>query len=272
MCSRIFLIGVIAGLVAVFTVSAGRAWPAEQRQQDKQRNNQRNPNTAVPPVDHSASAKARKDMIDAQAALNNAQSRFDDVARELRSEFQQSGEYRTALAAVEQAQADFDAARAIVLGRLADDPAYKAARQKKEAAEKARDELDAAPGSPEQTAAATAVLDAASEVSKLETAAINADPAASAARERLAAASARLNDLKKKFEDSIANHPKLQALRKELETAKAKLSAAEKALDAALQNEAQQEMQRQQRIAEIERQRDRDRDRNIRRTHHRNRR
>lgn len=276
-CRRVCFM-VMAAAIALAWCAAG--WGAEARQGQQQnaqpanrRNDQRNGNTAPPPVDHSASIKARKDMADAQAALRKAKDSFDDVVRELRTRFEQSNEYRSALAAANQAQADFEFARGAVLKRLAEDPAYKAAAAKKAAAERTRDEMEAEPGSPEHSAAAEAVLKAGSELTSMEAAAMNADPVASAARRRLLTATAQLDELKKRFEASIASDPKLQSLRSELKNAEARLAAAEKALAAALQREAQLEMQRQQRIDEIRRRQREQRDRdNRRRNDNRNRR
>lgn len=223
---------------------------------DRPRNaqNQRaNANRFPPPVDHGDSISARKEQAAAKATIEQAESELSAVIADLKKRFERSEELKAARAALAKAEAELEWARGPVLEALAQKPEYRAAKEKKTQAEAKRDAQSASAGSPEKTQAATEVLKASAEVSRIEAAALNADPAVGAARAKLKETSARLSDLTRAFEESIKTHPKVQAARTKLDEAKVKLAASTEALKAAEEAEARQEAQRNQQIQEINR-------------------
>lgn len=122
----------------------------------------------------------------------------EDQAKAL-NELEASPGYRLALADLKLAQSDFDAARQRVLDKLKDDPEYRALIDERDHAEK---HVEAAQASarilnPEAvTPAAQRKLDLNAKITRMEQAALDADPDARAAQVRLVKTKARVTAMR----------------------------------------------------------------------------
>jgi len=211
-----------------------------------------------PPVDHKASAKARADIAKAEVDLKKAQDEFSVIGGTLRKDLESSSQWKGAQATLKQAQADYDKARTAVLASISDKPQYRAARLRKEEAEAKREALgdDADPA--RRAEAAGVVLKAAKEVTDIETAALDANPDASAAKKLLAEAADKVDRISKQSEETMKKDPKYKAAQKAVTDAKKRLESAKAALATATQKEAAAERDRQRKIDAIERRREQD--------------
>lgn len=146
------------------------------------------------------------DLRSLQAQLADEQKILDQIEDELRQDFEKDPEWQEAQKAQEQAQAEHDAARQAALEKVYEMPEYKTALDKKFAAESALHNLTASGSEvePEQLqAASNALMEATGAVRKLEDDALAADPAVAESKQKLADANAALNELRKKFKESL---------------------------------------------------------------------
>jgi hypothetical protein len=181
------------------------------------------PAAPIPPARAQEDA-ARAEMIAARARVAGQFETADDIHAGLHD--------------VQEAQRAFDAAVAKVNRDLKQDPAYQQAEAKKqEAAQKvesarATDPQPApsaattrpSPISPALVQAAEQKLNAAEQVTAIESDRAQADPAVIEAREKLEAATERLNGMKAKFDAALNADPQWQAARQKLDAAKAEIS------------------------------------------------
>jgi hypothetical protein len=205
-----------------------------------------------PPVDHSASTKARKEVEAAAADLRKANADVAAIVAKLHKEYETSPDAAGAVAALKAAQAELEATRAPVLKNVRDSAAYKSALAAKESAQADRDTVLADPStSPEdRTHAATAVMEAGKAVTKLETDAVAANPKIAAAQSKLVAANTAWSALLKKFDETLKDNPDWQAAMKVVDDKKQVLASAQKTLSDAVAQEAQAERNRQNQIAQ----------------------
>jgi hypothetical protein len=219
------------------------------------RNNYK-PQAYPPPVKHDASDKAQQELTKATSELSKAEDNLGSIAPKLRKEFEATSAWQSAQADLKSAQAEYDAARTPVLEALRQKPAYVAARDVKDRAEADRNVVvnDASSTTEQRAAAATAVLNAGTVVTKMEADALAADPKVVAAHEKLLAANAKVQALEKEFDASIRNNADWKAARKAMDDATAKVAAAKTALQQAQAKEAQAEAQRADKIHQIDEQ------------------
>ncbi|MFI5382267.1 MAG: hypothetical protein ACHRHE_23475 [Tepidisphaerales bacterium] len=219
------------------------------------RNNYK-PQAYPPPVKHDASDKAQQELTKATTDASKAQDTLNGIVPKLRKEFEASASWQSAQADLKAAQAEYDAARAPVLDALRQTPAYAAARDAKDKAEADRNAVvnDPASTTEQRMAAATAVLNAGTAVTKMEAEALAANTKVTAAHEKLIAANNKVQSLEKEFDASIRSNSDWKAARKAVDDANAKLAAAKLALQQAQAKEAQAESQRQDRIHQIDEQ------------------
>jgi chromosome segregation ATPase len=207
---------------------------------------------APPPIDRTASTKARRDVNAATADVNKANNEVAAIVAKLRIQFEQTPEWKDRQAALKSAQAELDAARHSVLETLKSQPEYrsaKAALEKAEADREAlRNEPNAAPDT--RTRVATAAFESVKAVSTLESLAVAADPKAAAAEAKVADAKKAQGELVKKFQATLPDDANWQAATKGLEEKKQVLATAQKGLTDALAQETAAERERQKQMAQ----------------------
>ncbi|HWE01236.1 MAG TPA: hypothetical protein VG326_02410 [Tepidisphaeraceae bacterium] len=182
---------------------------------------------AVPSPRVQQEEAARAEMMAARARLSR--------------DFESKDNVRSALGAVQQAEHDYDGAVADLTRRLAQDPAYAEAEAQKEkdAQKVAAARADARrpapviiPGAATQAApisqkvvnAAEQKLNAASLVTAILAERERSDPAVKNAREKLDAATERLNGMKDNFDAALKADPQWQAASQKLDAARASVS------------------------------------------------
>ena len=222
---------------------------------NRNRNNYKAP-PYPPAVKHDASDKAQQDLTKATADLSSAENSLNSIAPKLRKDFEATPAWQTAQAELKTAQVEYDAARKPVLEALHQKPAYIAARDAKDKAEADRNALvsDSAAPADQVTAAATAVLNAGTVVSKMEAETLAVDPKVAAAHTKLLAANAKVQALEKEFDASIKNNSEWKAARKAHDDATAKVASARTALQTAQAKEAQADAQRADKVRQIDEQ------------------
>ncbi len=220
---------------------------------NRYRNNYK-PQAYPPPVKHDASDKAQQELTAATSEQTKAEDGLASIVPKLRKEFEAAPAWSSAQADLKAAQTENDAARAPVLEALRQKPAYVAARDAKDKAEADRNAVvDEPTSTAEQRAvAATAVLNAGTVLSKLESDALAANPQAVVARQKLLAAGVKVQTLEKEFDASIRNNADWKAARKALDDATAKVASARTALQQAQAKEAQAESQREDKVRQID--------------------
>jgi hypothetical protein len=205
-----------------------------------------------PPVDRSASIKARKDVNAATAEVNKATNAQNAIVAKLRIEFERTPDWKAAQSTLKSAQSEYDGAKRAALTALADQPGYRSARAAREKAESDRDALRANPSAAtedQRVRIAKAAFDSAQALSKLESDALAADPAAKAAVAKVTQSKSAAADLLKTFEASCSENADWQAAQKVIDEKKEALATAQKSLADALAQEAQAERDRQKQIA-----------------------
>jgi hypothetical protein len=137
----------------------------------------------------------------------------DTTSAALNSALIASPQWRDADAQVRSAQSEYDAASAIVLAQLRTQPAYQQALAQKAAdAQKLNsiEKKNPTPPMDRTQSAASAKLSAAETVTQMETAALAADPRASAAKAKLDAAVTNRLEIRRQIEASLPRPPKNQ--------------------------------------------------------------
>ncbi|MCA9124174.1 MAG: hypothetical protein H6822_02310 [Planctomycetaceae bacterium] len=197
----------------------------------------------------SAAAKANADLMRAAAvraaALRAAQAEVSRAHAALKSsrtllerQFELSPQVAAALREDAAAHKELDQLRQVVLDRLAKDPLYQNAKRIQQEKYNEAQALRAS-GRASQSqidALSQQRLEAGATVTKMEAAAINDDPAARKASERVVATAARVNELKRGFESSVTHDSRWTAARKDLDDARRKLAQANVAGNQALAN------------------------------------
>jgi hypothetical protein len=173
-----------------------------------------------------------KAQADAKAELVKDQVALKVLKEKAQQEYENGEDYKAALAAVQQAQADVKAATTPVLEQLHAKPEYKAAAEKKFKANEEYEALSKAKGVTREqiTAASNALIVASSELTGMEAAALAAAPAVAEAKAKLTAANEELKKVRLKFEETLKENAEYQAALKLVEEDKQKVEMARKAL------------------------------------------
>ncbi len=152
-----------------------------------------------------------KDMAD----LKDAQTVVEET-------FETSSEWAAAVAAIKQAQSDYNDACGPVIDNLKTQPAYLAALDAQAKADANLQNMQTT-GSPDDISnAAQTLMSAKSNVKAMEAKAIATDPSTVAAKQRLTAAFATMTQLKQKEQDAVEADPTWIAAKKALDAARAK--------------------------------------------------
>jgi hypothetical protein len=206
---------------------------------------------APPPIDRSASTKARREVNTATGEVTQANNAVAAIVARLKAKLEKTSEWLSAQAALKSAQSDVDKARASVIRTLSAHPDYQAAKSAGGAAQTQREQIRNDPSiePQERLRIAKAVIDSSRALADLETAALAADPAHIAAKTTLAKAAKSIDALLATFEDSLKQDSDWQAAIKVLQDKKHVLADAQKTLGDALAQETQAERARQKQIA-----------------------
>jgi hypothetical protein len=194
-------------------------------------------------VDHSASIAARKKVNALKGEQAKCEAAVRAIVQKLDAVFRGTAEWKAAEAEYKQAQAEYDAITKTILEMVRKCTEYCAAKADKESAQKHMESLRSMGGStPELVAAAAAeVMGIGTTMTAMETKALEAEPRYPPAKERLAAATARLAALKAAFDESCKSDPNWQGARKVADAARDKLRQADQELTVACRNEEVQE-------------------------------
>lgn len=199
--------------------------------------------STIPEVDDKAYQDAKNKLALAQGRLERAQDALATLLKHRREEFESSPELSKAQAAIRDAQGEYDSAAGPILERVRGRPEHKSAVAAKQAAAKKVADLQQAEAPVPQdeiAAAAKAALDRGAAVSAIERAALDADPKVAAAKQKLAAANAKVLQLRRDFETSLKADPQVAGSRQEIEKFRADLGPLQSAYDAALQDYSRQ--------------------------------
>jgi len=173
----------------------------------------------------------------ARAALRRAEKELDNIIRTAQLNFEQSSDYRQAVAEEQRAHDAYTAERGKALQDVVSNPKYTAAL-------KLRDDLgnqisrvraeykNELPGSVTLTLASQK-LRYASDAHNLEVAALEKADSVKAAQARLVEASAKVSAMRQSFDNSVRNNPRILGARRNLEDARLALAGSEAYLNAA---------------------------------------
>jgi hypothetical protein len=146
----------------------------------------------------------------------------------LREESEKSPEMTQALADVKAAQADYDAAAKPALEKVHATAEYKAAADAKVRDQSQIDQLRGTPGNEAQISTlAQDAMTQASTANKLEADAVAKEPSALAAKAKVAAANAKLSELRGQVNGSLTKNPDWIAAKKAVDDAIQKLQTAQ---------------------------------------------
>ena len=213
------------------------------------------PSTAkpqVPPVDHSGSIKARKDVGAATLEVSKATGALNALTATLRGPLEESAPWKNAQAAQRMAKEKVDAASYAVEQSLQKRSDYMAAKEAQTQAEKTRDTLRNDPGanSDDRVKASIAASDASQNVMKLEREAMVIDPNLTAAQAKLTESTHVMTDLQAKFDLTLKTDARWIAASQVVEDKKKALAEAQKTLTTVLASEAAAERDRQKQMAQ----------------------
>jgi hypothetical protein len=181
-----------------------------------------------------ASARAAR----ARAMLHVTESSLDGVIRDAQLAFENSKDYRDAVAAEKQAYDQYNAERQRALKSVLNDPKYQAAVQLRDdmADQLAKVRAMARPNPvprEDLLSMASQKLQFASDAHNLERDALDKDTAVQDARQKMVQANRRVQDLRNSFDNSIRSNPQIVQARRSLEMARVELVTAEAYYNAA---------------------------------------
>ena len=186
------------------------------------------------PSDNAQREAARRAAVQAaQGEVDRAQAMITAASARVRATWKANPDLLAAEKELADKQAAYDDARAPVIAKLQQDPAYQGIRV---AAAKAEQQVAAARGNSPATqpaAPSTDVVDAAKEklevksaLSNIEDKAIAADPAASRAKADLDASREKMKAMQAQFQAVLLNDPEYKAALEQLNAARSRLTAA----------------------------------------------
>lgn len=181
-----------------------------------------------------ASARAAR----ARAMLHVAESSLDGNIRDAQLAFENSKDYRDALAAEKQAYDQYTTERQRALKSVLSDPKYQAAVQLRDdmADQLAKVRAMARPNPvprEDLLAMASQKLQFSSDAHNMERDALDKDSAVQDARQKMVQASRRVQDLRNSFDSTIRTNPQIVQARRSLEMARVELVTAEAYYNAA---------------------------------------
>jgi chromosome segregation ATPase len=172
----------------------------------------------------------QKAVGEAKVQLGKAQTDLTLVVGKLRAAFETSPDFVAALEAVKQALAVYDAAKDKVREALkASSPDYAAAVKVRDDAKAQQEQLkgDADASAQQRSDAASAFMQADSAVNKVETEAFDADQPTKDAKAAYEAALAKLNEMRKTFEQSLPQNGDFTTAKSAVDTEQKAVTAAE---------------------------------------------
>ncbi len=205
------------------SAAAQQAADAKKKQEQQQEEQQEQQRRAAEQAQVQAVNAAQKSLDDAQAALNA-------VTLKAETQFESSPEYIAANNELKADQAAYDAAAGTVATKADADPAFASAkaRSDKLEAELADMKAGGVSSDDEIVAKSQEVMQASSATHKIETDAVAADPAATAAHEKLIAAQKTMDALKADFHAKLSKTPDYAAAKSAVDAADQQLIAAQR--------------------------------------------
>lgn len=167
-----------------------------------------------------------------RAMLHLAEKQLSDTIRDVQWTFEQTREFREAVAAEKKAYDAYTAERQKALQSVLNDPKYQAAIQfRDDLGDKIAKVRAAAKPLPvpreDMLALASQKLQYASDAHNMERDALDRNPAVQDARQRMVQASARVSDMRASFDTSIRMNPQIAEARRNLDMARVELITAE---------------------------------------------
>ena len=200
--------------------------PQQQPQQPMQ------PLPQVPPVDTTPLTEANTAVTKAKAELKKAQGVLFGAAKRFEKTIDAKPDVQAATAQFSASQASYQALTGGVMAKLKNDASYKDASAKaataKEAVTTLRGNADATPD--QRYAAAQEALKANEAVSKIEAAAMDADPKVAAAKTKVTADNDALQKLRAQYRAGMKDDAEWAAASKDVADKQAKVEAADKQL------------------------------------------
>ena len=182
---------------------------------------------------------ARARAAHSRAMFHRAEKELNDSVRDVQLSFEGTDDYRNATAEEKRAYDAYNAERQKALQSVLSDPKYKAAIDLRDETGDTILRIRAAVGKERDLpreqllALASQKLQYASDAHAMEVAALEKDPALQDARQKMVQASARVAELRAKFDASIRNNPQILTARRNLEDARVGLITSEAYLNAA---------------------------------------
>jgi chromosome segregation ATPase len=187
-------------------------------------------------ADPAAVSAARKNLADAQSALDLARLDYNKARAIVAEPFQAKPQWQTAFADFDAAQQTVDAAKQAVLDKLHATGDFIALAKAHDDAVQKLQELGSDPNAPsDQFAAASKTrTDTEAQMKQMDDNALAVDPAVLGAQKKLADAQSQTDLLNKQVDDAAAQDPRCQEKKKVVDAAEQKLAQAKTALEAAL--------------------------------------
>jgi hypothetical protein len=171
------------------------------------------------------SPEEQKKINDARDAVKAAEERLAAVRDKLEAEFRKSDAWVKASEDLKTAQAEYDAARTPVLEKVRSSPQYVAAVERKQTAQALKDKLatDSSADPKKKAEAQQEFLAASSEITRMETSALDADETVKQTKARFFECQATCKKLQDEFEASVTANPEWKSARTHLDRCKDRL-------------------------------------------------
>jgi chromosome segregation ATPase len=185
--------------------------------------------------DANAISAARRNLADAQSALDLAQLDFNKAHAIVAEPFEAQPQWLTAFAAEKAAREKVDAAKQAVLDKVHAGDDYTALAKAHDDAVQKLQELASDPNAPSEdfAAASKTRTDTEAQMKQMDDKALAIDPGVLDAQKKLADAQAQTDLLNKQVDDAAAQDPRCQEKKKVVDAAEQKLAQAKTALEAA---------------------------------------
>ena len=209
-----------------------------------------------PPVDASAVQLASRGVAESRGRLARAEQEMSVVVAEIRSEAEARPDWRAADDVLRRAQFEYEDGRRAALSVLESSERYQAALAAKEGlARHLAQDRAAGEDADHLKVTATDKMTAGAAVSAMHASAIAADPRMPALRSAMNDAAYKVAALRADFDAALRADYRWQEARAAIDAARSAVAAAEEELAKAADKQVQAERQRQQQVAEIERER-----------------
>ena len=197
------------------------------------------PTDSPPTVDHSASIKARQDVTAANVEVNKANQLVERITLRLLMDFRQTAVWQKIKSDSEAARSDLDATRTQVLRDLANHSDYRAATTLKQKTEAERNAMPPDASPEDRTRITRTLLEVDQHLLDFEQVALAANAAWRGAQSKFTEARDKSVQLLKTFEGSLKDNAECQTANAASGEKKLALVSAQKALTAAIAQEAQ---------------------------------